>query len=297
MMSIAVHVLLFVVAGLLYASNATTPMDDAVTIRTAPLPSDPLEEEPPEDLLPVTPTAPVEEPPIKNAEIAERVEEDNDLPYEETIGDEGRSEAPYQGPANNEHIGWGGSAGKNWGTGRGGNKDTTTGISESTEIAVEDALKWLAAHQSPGGRLGGRGLRPLVRRQAGPTRRPRRRAGRRCTTSASRASRSCAFLGAGYTNRGRSTRSRRSCRKGLRYLKNVQDAEGCFGPRSTQHYVYNHATATLAMVEAYGDDGKSRLQGLGPEGARLHRARAQPVLRLALRRQARRQRHLGHRAG
>jgi hypothetical protein len=43
-----------------------------------------------------------------------------------------------------------------------------------------------------------------------------------------------------------------SLRKGLQYLKNAQDPEGCFGLRTSTHYVYNHATAALAMVEAYG---------------------------------------------
>ena len=60
----------------------------------------------------------------------------------------------------------------------------------------------------------------------------------------------CAFLGAGYTNRGKHPFAK-VVSKGLRYLKNVQDAEGCFGPRSA-HYMYNHACAALAMVEAYG---------------------------------------------
>ena len=44
---------------------------------------------------------------------------------------------------------------------------------------------------------------------------------------------------------------------GLRYLRNTQDAEGCFGARASGHYVYNHAIAALAMVEAYGMTGSS----------------------------------------
>jgi hypothetical protein len=64
----------------------------------------------------------------------------------------------------------------------------------------------------------------------------------------------CAFLGAGYTNRVQHPFSV-TVAKGLQYLKSVQDPEGCFGPRTNQHYVYNHATATLAMVEAYGMTG------------------------------------------
>ncbi len=104
----------------------------------------------------------------------------------------------------------------------------------------------------------------------------------------------CAFLGAGYTNRGRHPFAK-TVSKGLRYLKNVQDAEGCFGPRTSQHYIYNHATASLAMVEAYGMTGSPIFKGSAQKCPRLHRAVAQPVLRVALRREARRQRHLRHR--
>ncbi|MBD3160535.1 MAG: hypothetical protein GF328_00315 [Candidatus Latescibacteria bacterium] len=38
---------------------------------------------------------------------------------------------------------------------------------------------------------------------------------------------------------------------GLRYLKQIQDPEGCFGPRTSNHFIYGHAIATLAMCEAY----------------------------------------------
>jgi len=247
--SVAVHVLLFVVAGLLYQSEAPVEPEQQIDIVTAPLKSDPFEEEVPPDLIPVTPTTPVADPPIKEVEIAERVEEDNDLPHQETLGDEGMANAPFKGPANNNLIGWGGSAGGNWGNGRGGNKDTTTGLSDRTETAVEDALKWLAAHQSPGGQWEAAGfhrwcdLKPV---STGPD-----GAGKAHYDVGVTGLALCAFLGAGYTNRGQHPFAK-TVSKGLRYLKNVQDAEGCFGPRATQHYIYNHATASLAMVEAYG---------------------------------------------
>jgi hypothetical protein len=70
----------------------------------------------------------------------------------------------------------------------------------------------------------------------------------------------CAFLGAGYTNRGEHPFAKVVSR-GLRYLRNVQDPEGCFGPRTTQHYIYNHATAALAMVEAFGMTESPILKG------------------------------------
>ena len=41
-------------------------------------------------------------------------------------------------------------------------------------------------------------------------------------------------------------------KEGLKYLRNIQDTEGCFGPRTSQHFQYNHMCASLAMTEAYG---------------------------------------------
>ena len=62
-----------------------------------------------------------------------------------------------------------------------------------------------------------------------------------------------AFLGSGYSDQGTAEQNRyaRTVRIGLKYLLEVQDAEGCFGARASQHYIYNHAMATLAMCEAY----------------------------------------------
>ncbi len=58
-----------------------------------------------------------------------------------------------------------------------------------------------------------------------------------------------AFLGDGNTHR--TGEYAETVRRALRYLTRIQDAEGCFGPRVSQHFQYNHALATLAMVNAY----------------------------------------------
>jgi hypothetical protein len=62
-----------------------------------------------------------------------------------------------------------------------------------------------------------------------------------------------AFLGAGETNR--TGHYKDTVRRGLRYLKQIQDPEGCFGPRTTNRFTYSHAIAALAMTEAYGLTG------------------------------------------
>jgi hypothetical protein len=116
--------------------------------------------------------------------------------------------------------------------------------------AVLHALRWLAAHQSEDGRWEAEGFGRWCHGKANPWPAPDG-SGKPVHDVGVTGLALCAFLGAGYTNRG-DHEFARVVRKGLAYLKNVQDPEGCFGPRSTQHYVYNHAAAALAMVEAYG---------------------------------------------
>ena len=69
-----------------------------------------------------------------------------------------------------------------------------------------------------------------------------------------------AFLHAGYTNRGKHAYAKVVSRA-LRWLRDVQDDEGCFGPRVHPRWVYDHAAAALAMVEAYGETGSPVFRG------------------------------------
>jgi hypothetical protein len=62
-----------------------------------------------------------------------------------------------------------------------------------------------------------------------------------------------AFLGAGETHN--SGTCRETVKNGLRFLREVQDSEGCVGPRTSQHFLYNHACGSLALIEAYGMTG------------------------------------------
>ena len=62
-----------------------------------------------------------------------------------------------------------------------------------------------------------------------------------------------AFLGAGETHKH--GKYKRTVRQGLKYLKEIQDPEGCFGPRTEGHFTYNHAIGALTMAEAYAMTG------------------------------------------
>lgn len=139
---------------------------------------------------------------------------------------------------------------------RGGNR--------ATEQAVEDALAWLAAHQAPSGAWEAATFMKWC--DCRPTRGPQPDgAGFPGYDVGVTGLALCAFLGAGHSSRGEHP-FQSVVAGGLGYLRGVQDPEGCFGPRSTQHYIYNHALATLATVEGYGMSGDPRLQGSAQRG-------------------------------
>ena len=260
MTSLAVHVLVFLILTLLDTTADAAPVERAL-IQVSSIVDDPLDEEPVE--------APVNSDDAHESEImTEEViltedppeefnEDDNDMDFNETFGNEGSSEAPYDGPSTSGDIGLGANAGSPFGRGRGGNKNGRkgSGAGKHFDDAVEDGLRWLAAHQSPNGGWESAGFanwcdgRPVSDASKRPD-----GAGKALHDPGVTGLALCAFLGAGYTNRGKHPFAKVVSR-GLRYLKNIQDPEGCFGPRAAQQYIYSHATASLAMVEAYGMTG------------------------------------------
>jgi hypothetical protein len=254
MLSIAVHVLLFLIFSMLEPEDGGKGGSQNFT---ASMTTDKLEEELPEveeeteevhaqDVV-------AEDPVIKEAELADHVETDNDLPFHESFGaGEGISDAPFEGPANNGLIGIGGGAGGAF-KGRGGSRDLRPGGGgrKKADDAVEHALKWLAAHQSPEGMWEAAGFDKWCDGKPAPEGQRPEGLGKALYDPGVTGLALCAFLGAGYSNRGNHPFAK-VVSKGLRYLKNIQDPEGCFGARTTQHFIYNHATASLAMVEAYG---------------------------------------------
>lgn len=126
--------------------------------------------------------------------------------------------------------------------------------------AAEDGLRWLAAHQSPDGRFGAQDFAEYCDgAPATPAERPEGRGVRTRDVGVTGAA-LAAFLGAGYTNRGRHPFAR-CVSRGLTWLKGVQDPEGCFGPRSHPAFLHDHAWAALAMIEAYGMTGSPIFKG------------------------------------
>jgi hypothetical protein len=266
MVSIATHVLLFVVSTLFQTPTAeATSVRPPIEARTAPPETRPEEDVPEveDETDPVRPTELVAKQPVmKESPVADHNETANDLPFEDTLGNDALGEGDLEGPWNNPFIGVGGGSGGGP-AGLGGRRDRRQegggGQTRPTDDALDDALKWLAAHQSADGGWEGAGFNLWCdgKRVAGPGPDGLGKAGNDPGLTGLAL---LAFLGAGYTNRGDHPFAK-VVGNGLRYLKNVQDPEGCFGPRANQHYVYNHAIAALAMVEAYGMTGSAIYKG------------------------------------
>jgi hypothetical protein len=194
----------------------------------------------------------IEEPEITDTKVDETSESDDDMDTESVLGDPRfDSRAPFDAPGTNGLIGIGGGAGGPKGNGLGGrNKLIAGGVGRSTKPSVDMALEWLKNHQSPGGNWDGDGFQDQCKlNKCGGH-------GESVYDPGLTGLSLLCFLGAGEThNSGQYTDT---VKNGLRYLKTIQDSEGCFGPRTTQHFQYNHMTAALAMTEAYGMTG-SRL--------------------------------------
>ncbi len=269
MMSLAIHVLVFFMLTLFDTSEAAAqkrpPMRasmDAEQIEEKVEDEDDDQEQIHEQEIPT------EQPVITDEVVEETPVTDNDLPFEETFGQsEGDSDAPFEGPSKNGTVGIGGGAGGAF-PGRGGGRDASSsgGPTGKRDDAIEDALRWLAAHQSPDGGWEAEGFNRWCdgKPVADASRRPEG-LGKALYDPGVTGLALCAFLGAGYTNRGKHPFAK-VVGSGLRYLKNIQDPEGCFGPRNTQQYIYNHATAALAMVEAYGMTGSPIWKGAAQRG-------------------------------
>ena len=134
------------------------------------------------------------------------------------------------------------------GPGQGGeNGPGARAAKDPSREGVMLALRWLRNHQAADGRWDGDGFDAncKLNRCDGP--------GDSTYDPGLTGLSLLAFLGAGETHQSGTCRT--TVKNGLKYLRDVQDSEGCFGPRTSQHFLYNHACAALAMTEAYGMTG------------------------------------------
>ena len=160
------------------------------------------------------------------------------------VGKIGHSGTGKPSPFLSRRAGAGGRGGGGLGQGGGGGPG---GQTKQTETAVMWALRWLKNHQSPDGHWDCDGFDAMCKmnRCDGP--------GEGTYDPGVSGLALLCFLGAGETHQ--SGVCKETVKNGLKYLRDAQDSEGCFGPRTSQHFMYNHACAALAMTEAYGMTG------------------------------------------
>jgi Ca-activated chloride channel homolog len=189
---------------------------------------------------------PIGDPTIRDIPVSDHNEQDTDDEFDESSDDDIFSDAPFDGVSNGAQIGIGGGAGGTYG-GRGSRRNLRAEGGGGTVGAVDLGLEWLKNHQHSDGywdsdgfeaqcklnRCGGKGQ---AHRDPGVT-----------------GLAALAFLGTGETHK--TGRYRRTVRNALKYLKAIQDAEGCFGPRTHASFLLDHAQAALAMIEAYALTG------------------------------------------
>ncbi|MEN8150080.1 MAG: prenyltransferase/squalene oxidase repeat-containing protein [Planctomycetota bacterium] len=158
-----------------------------------------------------------------------------------------RGDSPLQGPATNSEIGIGEGAGGGGPAGFGRRGFGASLVCRQRQKVVLGGLEWLKNHQSRDGFWDCDNYHSKCRDV------PCEGSGRALYDSGVTGLALLAFLGAGETHRH--GRYKDVVLRGLRYLKQIQDPEGCFGPRTDGHFIYNHAICALAMTEAYALTG------------------------------------------
>ncbi|MEZ6027416.1 MAG: prenyltransferase/squalene oxidase repeat-containing protein [Planctomycetota bacterium] len=61
----------------------------------------------------------------------------------------------------------------------------------------------------------------------------------------------------------------RALRRGIAWLRSVQDQEGCLGSRQSGRYIYNHAYGAFALIRAYALSGDEKVKTAAQEAIRF----------------------------
>jgi hypothetical protein len=247
--SLGIHAFAFLLLNLLVGGGAAGPPVERTIGSEFRAPEDALEPD-------IEPEVIVNKPMDEKEKVLDtpqldeaKVDDETEVEAREAQEREGdprfNSEVAFEGQGTNPHIGVGPGAGGLFGGRRpGGHRGLTLTGGEGTEKPARAGLEWLKNHQSPGGYWDCDAFEGMCRKnRCGGPGAPLYDPG---VTGLSL----LAFLGDGETHK--TPRYGTVVRNGLKYLKGIQDPEGCFGPRTSNHFTYNHSIASLAMAEAYG---------------------------------------------
>ena len=158
--------------------------------------------------------------------------------------DDTSKESAFDSNQWNSAVGLGGGAGGKYG-GRGGGRGGKGG-GKSYAAAIDAGLKWLAAHQDEDGKWDCDGFMKHDATDSEICNGP----GNAVHDVGITALALLAFLGDGSTMRAGPYKA--NIKKGIKWLRSQQQESGLFGGSASHDFVYDHAIAAYAMVEAYG---------------------------------------------
>ena len=189
---------------------------------------------------------PLEEPVLKDAEVSDHNETDEQQDFMASEGDpDFLSDSPFDDTNLNDVIGIGGGAGGKFGGRFGGRRNLRTAGGSGTEQALKDGLEWLANHQDDDGKWDADEFMkhdPPTDLCDGP--------GRMEHDVGVTGLATLAFLGDGHTTRQGLYKDK--VVKAVKWLRDQQDFEnGMIGDKIGKAFLYDHGIATLALCEAY----------------------------------------------
>ena len=180
------------------------------------------------------------EPVLQDSEVTEMSETDD-----EVVSEEENQDSAFENDAFNDIVGLGGGAGGKYG-GRGhGRRGLGRKGGRPTAEAIGLGLEWLKAHQDESGMWSTDQFMKHC-----PANDLCDGYGNAMNDIGITGLALLAFLGDGSTMRSGPYKD--VVKKGIIWLKDQQDDAGLLGVESGRAYIYNHAIASLAMVEAFG---------------------------------------------
>jgi len=244
-LSVAIHGVAFLVMVLIPWHLFGGDDENEFEAEIANAPEEVFEDPPEEEIEEIEEEEPIEEPILKDAEVSDHNETDDDQPFESSEGDpDFLSDSPFDDKNFNSIIGIGGGAGGKFGGRFGGNRNLRAG-GRGTEQALKDGLEWLANHQDPDGKWD---TDEFLKHD--PSSDKCNGAGRGEHDVGITGLSLLAFLGDGHTTRHGLYKEKVSA--GIQWLRQQQDYEtGLFGEKIGHTYMYSHSIAALAMCEAY----------------------------------------------
>jgi hypothetical protein len=249
--SAAAHLLLLIVLNAVPWEQFEPKEPLEIEVRLIPPPAEAFEAPEAEILeegVDVEPPESLEEPVLAEAEPSAHDEAGIDEEFRTATGDPNFvSDAPFEGAGINDVIGIGGAAGGKYGGRFDGSKELRAAAGRAVEQSLEEALEWLAAHQSPEGYWDCDGFGAMCGEigdsACGDPGQPTHDVG---VTGLAL----LAFLGDGNTTSKGAHRD--VVARGIKWLREQQDpATGLIGASVSRDFIYDHAIATLAMSETY----------------------------------------------